>query len=47
LIASVPRMTGTTPAQALGDVPALFLAGIAIALAGSHRIRSRSKRPVI
>ena len=46
LIANVPRMTGTTPAQALGDVPALFLAGIAIAFAGSHRIRSRSKKPV-
>ena len=45
LIANVPRMTGTTPAQALGDVPALFLAGIAIAFAGSHRIRSRSKKP--
>jgi len=43
LFATVPRMTGTTPAQALGDVPALFLTGIVIALAESHRIRSRKK----
>jgi len=43
LFATIPRMTGTTPAQALGDVPALFLAGIVIALAESHRIRSRKK----
>ena len=41
LYADVPRMTGTTPEQALGDVPALVLAGLVIAFAGAHRARRR------
>lgn len=41
LYADVPRVTGTTPEQALGDVPALVLAGLVIAFAGAHRTRRR------
>lgn len=39
LYATVPRLTGTTPAQALGDVPALLVAGAALLLVGRPRWR--------
>lgn len=39
LYATVPQLTGTTPAQALGDLPALVLAGAALLLVGRPRWR--------
>ena len=39
LTAEVPRLTGTTPAQRLGDLPALLLAGAALLLVGRPRWR--------
>lgn len=40
LVADVPRATSTTPAQALGDLPALALAAAAMLLVGRPRWRS-------
>jgi len=40
LFAQVPRLTGTTPAQQLGDLPALLLAALALLLVGRPRWRS-------
>lgn len=37
LITDAPRLTGTTPAQALGDVPALTLSAAALLLVGRPR----------
>jgi apolipoprotein N-acyltransferase len=39
LYADVPRLTGTTPAQALGDLPALVAAAAALLLVGRPRWR--------
>lgn len=39
LVADVPRLEATTPAQALGDLPALVLAGAALLLVGRPRWR--------
>ena len=39
LYADVPQLTGTTPAQRLGDTPALVLAVAALLLVGRPRWR--------
>ena len=39
LYATVPRLTGTTPAQRFGDLPALLLAAAALLLLGRPRWR--------
>ncbi len=41
LYADVPRLTGTTPAQALGALPALVAAGVALTVAEVGRRRAR------
>ena len=44
LYADVPRLTGTTPAQRLGDLPAMLLAVLALGLT-VRGVRRRSDRP--
>ncbi|MDQ2678933.1 MAG: apolipoprotein N-acyltransferase, partial [Actinomycetota bacterium] len=41
LVADVPRLDGTTPAQALGDLPALLVALVALAGVGLPALRRR------
>jgi len=47
LTATIDRLTGTTPAQRFGDVPALFLAGgTALALLTAELLRRRESPPL-